>query len=294
MIWLIAGLIARDGDLAPRGLADAVDLAAALADDIAVCLRVGQDQVACVAVLGGLLDRRQERCLCLGYVLGRAAQDPRDVSVYGRVCGVDHGPREEAIGSVCVVSNQGQSSVCSCVCWRSGLGGNLLTSVINRDLMLISHLAEELAIFRDGVVDSLGNLDGLPLLFLHKTEDMSLGLLNVRRQADDLNAALATALPWDIDRDAQLRLELLLGFASASNQGAVLVRRNVDKLRCLAVALGNDLLYRCDDIVDNILLSFNLDEISVRLCFRELDRPREVSAIVRTTSLDNDVPESGA
>jgi hypothetical protein len=57
---LVAGLVARDGDLAPRGLADAVDLAAALADDIAVRLRVGQDQVACVAVLGSLLDRGQE------------------------------------------------------------------------------------------------------------------------------------------------------------------------------------------------------------------------------------------
>lgn len=89
---LVAGLVARDGDLASRGLADAVDLAAALADDIAVRLRVGQDQVACVAVLGGLLDRRQERCFCLGYVLGRAAQNPWDVSVYGRVCGVDHSP----------------------------------------------------------------------------------------------------------------------------------------------------------------------------------------------------------
>jgi hypothetical protein len=169
-----------------------------------------------------------------------------------------------------------------------------LTGVVNCDLVLISHLAEELAILRDGVVDSLGNLDGLSLLLLYKTEDMSFGLLNVRRQTDDLNAALATALPWDIDRDAQLRLELLLGFASASNERAVLVRRNVDKLRGLAITLGDDLLYRCDDIVDNVLLSFNLDEISVRLCFRELNRPREVSAIVRTTSLDNDVPESGA
>ena len=77
------GLVPGHGDLAASGLADAVDLAAALPDDVAVGARVGEDEVPGRGVLQRLLDRGGELCSGLGEVVRRTAENPGDFSVEG-------------------------------------------------------------------------------------------------------------------------------------------------------------------------------------------------------------------
>lgn len=78
---VLVGVVARNVDLTTALLADGVDLAAALANDVAVGLGVGKDQVASVGVLAGLLNSGGDGSLGLLDVLGRTAQDPRDLAV---------------------------------------------------------------------------------------------------------------------------------------------------------------------------------------------------------------------
>lgn len=125
--------------------------------------------------------------------------------------------------------------------------------------MVISHPAEKLAILRDSVMNLSRHLDSHAFLLLYETKDVSLGFLNIGRQPSNLDPALTAALPWNIDRNSKFRLKILLRIPPPSNQGAMLVCWDLDYFCSLTVSLSNDLLYRCDNVVNNILLAFDLN-----------------------------------
>ncbi|GKT57775.1 hypothetical protein ColTof3_05114 [Colletotrichum tofieldiae] len=281
-------IVAGHVDLATALLADGVDLAAALADDVAVGLGVGQDQVARVGVLAGLLDGRGDGSLGLLDVLGRATENPRDVAVLAggavhNLPGVDIG------GGIVVVGDQGKSTAVAAA--GAGLGRHALASVVNGNLVVVAELAEELAVVGDGVVQAAGDLEGLSLLLLDERGNVLLGLLDVLGATGDLDARLAVALAGNVDRDGKLGLELPLSISATAYQGPVLLGGDVQNLGDLALLLGNDLLDPCADLVDNVRTTLDLDRVAISLLLGELNGPGKLATVVGSTSLDNQVTE---
>jgi len=71
----------------------------------------------------------------------------------------------------------------------------------------------------------------------------------------------------------------------------MLVSWNIDCLSRLAFTFSNYLFHRSDDLVNNCLLALDLDGVAILLGLRELDGSRKLSALVRTTSTDDDVSQ---
>ena len=162
----------------------------------------------------------------------------------------------------------------------------------NCDLVIISELAEELAIICNSVVDLSRHLDSLACLVLDEIKNVSLGLFDIGRLTGDLHTCLATTLTWDINGNLELRLQILLGLSTSSDQRAMFVSWDFDRLDCLAVSFRNDFLHSCNDLLYNVLIAFDLDRVSLRTSLRELDSSGKFSAVIRSSSFNNNISKS--
>lgn len=169
-----------------------------------------------------------------------------------------------------------------------------LAGMVNGDLVLIAQAAEELAIVGDCVVQVAGHLDRGGMLFLDERLDVLLGLLHVLRRPSHLDVRAFLALSGDVDNDRELGLNLASGLATTADQRPVLVLGNINRLRDLAGTLVNKLLDRLRDGLDKRTTAFDLDSGIVAVLVRELNGPRQLSAVIRASSLDNEILDSRA
>ncbi|ROV91041.1 hypothetical protein VMCG_09603 [Cytospora schulzeri] len=283
-------LVTRHVDLAAALFPDRVDLATALANNVAVRLGVREDQEAGDAVLG-LLYRSRDGLLGLLDVLWRSLQDPWDIALLvGSV--INDVPGMGICGGLIVVGDERQRAPVSTRC-SSGLSWRRLTGVVNGHVEVVSQSAEELSTVRDGLVQASGDLDGLCRLLLCRVDDVLLGLLDICLLARDLNSRLSAALAGNVDRHLELRLQLPLRVTTTTDEGSMLLGRHIDSRRDLALTVGNELFDMFDELVDDVTAALELDGVPVSLLLGELDDPSALPWLIRTTSLDNHVPQVG-
>lgn len=289
---LVLGLVSGNLNLAVALLADRVDLGTARSNNMAISLGVGKDEVAGRIVLLSLLKGLHNGFLGLLDVFSRSSENPRDIAILTRA-DLDNLPRVDIRSGIRVVGDQWEST--ADVAGRSiGPGREGLAGMVDGDLVVVSKLAEELSTVGDGMVQAARNLDGLALLVLDDGQDVLLRLVDVLRSAGDLHSSLSIALTRNVNGNGELGLHLALGIAATANQGAVVVDRNFHDLSDLALALRNNLLDSLDDVLDNIGAALDLDAVAICLLLGELDSTGELSSVIRTASLDNDVFKGGA
>jgi hypothetical protein len=165
--------------------------------------------------------------------------------------------------------------------------------MVNRDLVVVAELTEELATVGDGVVKVARNLDGLTLLLLDQRQNVLLGLGNVLGSASNLDSSLSVSLAGDIDGDGELGLELTLSITTSADQGAVVLDRNIHHLGNLALTLANNLLDALNDLLHNISAALNLDSVTISLLLGELDGTGKLPSVIRATRLDDNIAEVG-
>jgi hypothetical protein len=71
----------------------------------------------------------------------------------------------------------------------------------------------------------------------------------------------------------------------------VLLGGHFDDLCHLVLTLGHELLDVGDNLLNNVCAALDLNGVAVRVLLGELDRPCEFSAVVRASSLDDDVTD---
>ena len=284
---LALALGARDLDLGPGLLADAVDLGAAGADDVAVRARVRQDEVADGVLLGGLLQGAVELGAGGGDGFRRGAcKNPGDVSLLGRIV---QGVGLEGVGVGAgggVVGNQRHIAAAA----RSGsrlAGRRLLAGVVDTDLMIGAQAAEELAVVCDHVVVLERDLDGLTLDFLGKLLDVSLGLLDVLWLARDLDlraGSAGLALAGNVDGDTELLLHLAAGVTATADEQTVLVGLDLEDLGSLGLLIGNEGQDGSSKLLNNRAGALKANSVALSVSLGESSHTSASAAIGRTAS----------
>ena len=143
-------------------------------------------------------------------------------------------------------------------------------------------------------MESTGDLKGFAGLILGQGLDVSLGLLNIGRLADNLDASLAAALAGDVNGDLELRLKTALYVTTTADERSVLLDRDLNDLRNLVRTFSNDSLDLLNDVVDDRGAALNLDGVIAVVLLRELDGTSDLATIVGAASLDNDVTDGRA
>lgn len=192
---------------------------------------------------------------------------------------------------ILVVGDQRQSTAIAAAGASAGLGGQGSASVIDGNLVVVAELAEELAVVGDGVVQTTRDLQSLALLLLDERGNVLLRLLDVLGATSNLDARLAVTLTGNVNGDVELRLELALGLSTATDEGSVLLGRDIQNLGDLAVLLRDNLLDSGNDLADNVRATLDLDRVTISLLLGELNGACKLAAVVRTASLDNDITE---
>lgn len=275
-------------------LADLVDLAAALANDESVSARVRQGKVSTRAGLLGLGQGSLEQLLGLLYVLLRATEHPRNGSILvGSGCvGLHNVPRMRVrIGLVC---NQRQSATAVGARLLAWPGWHLVTCVVDSHVQVVAKLAEELATAGDCVVQVARHLNRLALLLLDKGKNVLLGRIHIRGLTRDLDIRLAIALLGDVNGYLELVLHLSLDISAAANQCPVLLDGDVDHIRHLAFALGDNLLDLGEDLLDNLGATFNLDCVALRILLRESNGTGELTTVIGTARRNDNITKCRA
>lgn len=141
------------------------------------------------------------------------------------------------------------------------------------------------------MVESARYLKGLAGLILRQGLDVSLGLLNIGRLADNLDAGLAAALARDVNGDLELRLETTLDIATTANQRSVLLNRDLDSLSNLVFALSNNGLDLLNNAVDDRGATLDLDGVVAVILLGELDGTSNLTTIIGTAGLDDNITD---
>lgn len=280
-------------DLAASLLADCVDLAATLANNEAVGLGVGQDEIA-----GGRLLRRGGDGLLnsgasLGDVLGGSGQDPGVGSGGGRGHGVvDNGPGVGIGGSIGVVGDQGHGRAVG-TGFLSGIdGGDRLTGVVDGDLVVVAQAAEDGAIVSHGVVQVAGDFNGLGVLLLQHRLDVLLGAFHGGAGTLQLDVRTARAKLGDVEGHVELGLDAATGVTSAADEQTVLGSGDVENLGDLILAFLYKLLDSGDDAVDNLAVTFETNGRLGAVGLGEADHSGG-TAVTGTPSLSHNLADVG-
>lgn len=144
------------------------------------------------------------------------------------------------------------------------------------------------------MVESAGDLKSLTGLILRQGLDVSLGLLDIGRLADNLNAGLAAALARDVNGNLELRLEITLDIATTADERSVLLDRDLNNLGNLVLALSNNSLDLLNDVVDDRGATLNLDGVIGVVLLGELDSTSNLATIVGAAGLNNNVTDGRA
>ena len=282
-------------DAAAGLLADSVDLTATLADDVAVSLGIGQDQVAGCGLGGrhgdGLFDDRAG----LGYVLWGAGEDPGE-GLGGRVGGdivVDDLPGVGVAGCVGVVDDKGHvGSVGIAGFFGGGVDRDGLAGVVDCYLVVVTEAAEDLAVIGDGVVQVAGDVNRLGVLVLQHGLEVLLGAFDGSAGSLELDVGAARALLGDVQGDVELGLDAATGFAATADQHAVLGSGDLKDFGDLVLTLLDECLNGSDDVVNDRAIALKADGRLGALRTREADHSGG-TAVVGATGVDNDLTDVG-
>lgn len=176
-----------------------------------------------------------------------------------------------------------------------GLGWGRLAGVVDADVQIALELAEELtSLARDGLVEVARNLQGLGWFLFGQVDDVVLRLLNVSFLTSDFDCGVCAALSRNVDGDAELLLEALLGFTATANQRPVLVGGYINRSRNLALTESNKILDLLDEVIDNGSTTLQRDGVSIGLLLRELDETGALPRVIGAASLGDQFTQVGA
>jgi hypothetical protein len=292
---LAGSLLLGHVDAAAGLLADAVDLAATLADDESIGLGVGQDQEACGGLLRGAGEGFLDGGAGLGHVLWGAGEDPGEGSGGGIGGGVvDDCPGVGVCADGGVIGDQGHVGAVGGAMGFLGWGDGWhdLASVVDGDLVVIAQAAEEGAVVGDGVVQVAGDFDRLGVLLLEHRQEVLLGALDGSAGPLELNIGATGALLGDVQGDVELGLDAATGITTAADEKAVLSGGDVENLSDLVLALLDKLLDRGDDAVHDLTVTLKTDGRLSALGLGETDHSGG-TAVSRASSLSHDLADVG-